>query len=137
VPLAQAGLVIVEDPVKSQAIVDDWKSAKQKSPRSRDRKGKASANNVTADAPTPAPAPEPAPPGEPTASGRRATSSDRKLQQIELDPNYNKFSHLCSQERLNDRERDSNSDDDALFDEGCLLSDNNNPSNASATHYVY
>jgi hypothetical protein len=56
---------------------------------------------------------------------------------IELDPNYNKFSHLCSQERLNDRERDSNSDDDALFDEGCLLSDNNNPSNASATHYVY
>jgi hypothetical protein len=69
VPLAQAGLVIVEDPVKSQAIVDEWKSApKQKNPRSRERKGKASANNVSADSPAPAPAPEPAPSGEPTAS---------------------------------------------------------------------
>jgi hypothetical protein len=104
---------------------------------SRDRKGKPSANNTAADAPAPTPAPAPAPSGEPTASGRRATSSDRKLPSIDLNPNYNKFGDFAEGcERLVDNERDSDSDDDALFDEGCLLSDNNNPSNFSATGYV-
>jgi hypothetical protein len=37
---------------------------------------------------------------------------------------------------LIDNERDSDSDDDALFDENCLLSESYNPSNASATGYV-
>jgi hypothetical protein len=54
-----------------------------------------------------------------------------------LNPNYNKFGNLSDgRERLIDNERDSDSDDDALFDEGCLLSENNNPSNFSATGYV-
>jgi hypothetical protein len=137
VPLAQAGLILVEDPVKSQAIVDEWKEEKKKNPRTRDRRGKASANNVTSDSPASAPAPTPSPPGEDTASGRRATSSDRKLPQIDLNPNYNKFSALDNaRDRLIDKERDSDSDDDALFDGDCLLSDDFNPSNASATDYV-